>query len=128
MPFEKGHKYYPSKNKEDKEESKSADKSVQFVGEGEADIIASIMNAPKFDEEKWKQSVELVDDYDVEKQVDSKRSGYFSNLVDSFDVEASVMVLFIGGRFGFSFGQFIDFLTGWFGLDIADDDNFINFR
>lgn len=41
--------------------------------------------------------------------------------VHAFDVEASV---FLGAyvRVGFSPGEFVDFLLGWFGLDIAGDD------
>ena len=28
----------------------------------------------------------------------------------------------VSAHFGFSFGQFLDFLLGWLGADIADDD------
>ena len=28
----------------------------------------------------------------------------------------------VGGRVGFSPGEFLDFLLGWVGIDIADDD------
>ncbi len=40
----------------------------------------------------------------------------------SFDVEVGVGMIF-GGTVGFSPGQFLDFLLGWFGIDIAGDDD-----
>ena len=42
--------------------------------------------------------------------------------IHSFDIEASFMALFIGARVGFSPGEFLDFLLGWVGIDIAEDD------
>lgn len=41
--------------------------------------------------------------------------------VEAFDLEAGAIVL-VGGRIGFSPGQFADFLAGWFGADPAGDD------
>ncbi|MCZ6692164.1 MAG: hypothetical protein O7H41_21480 [Planctomycetota bacterium] len=40
----------------------------------------------------------------------------------AFDIEASVYWGIIGARAGFSPGEFVDFLLGWFGVDIAGDD------
>lgn len=40
----------------------------------------------------------------------------------AFDVEASVMALFVGARVGISPGEILDFLLGWVGIDIAGDD------
>tara|TARA_Y100000588_G_scaffold190556_1_gene204485 strand:+ start:248 stop:868 length:621 start_codon:yes stop_codon:yes gene_type:complete len=40
-----------------------------------------------------------------------------------FDLEVSAFVLCFGLDFGFSFGEFVDFILGWFGLDIANDDS-----
>ncbi len=42
--------------------------------------------------------------------------------VHAFDVEVTVMALLLGARVGFSPGEFLDFLLGWFGIDIAGDD------
>ena len=42
--------------------------------------------------------------------------------VHAFDVEVSAYALLIGVKVGFSPGEFVDFLLGWFGLDIAGDD------
>jgi hypothetical protein len=42
--------------------------------------------------------------------------------IHAFDVEAGVMLLLWGFRAGFSPGEFLDFLLGWFGIDIAGDD------
>ena len=43
--------------------------------------------------------------------------------VEMFDIEVGVMAGFVSVHFGFSPGQFADFLCGWFGLDIAGDDS-----
>lgn len=40
-----------------------------------------------------------------------------------FDFEVNVLALVIGVQFGFSLGEWVDFLLGWFGIDIADDDS-----
>ena len=40
----------------------------------------------------------------------------------AFDVEAHAFALVVGVRVGFSPGEFVDFVLGWFGLDIAGDD------
>ena len=39
-----------------------------------------------------------------------------------FDIEAGFFVLFAGARAGFSPGEFVDVILGWFGVDIAGDD------
>ena len=39
-----------------------------------------------------------------------------------FDVEAGVFIGVVGARAGFSPGEFVDFLLGWVGVDIAGDD------
>ena len=41
----------------------------------------------------------------------------------AFDIEVGATVLIIGARAGFSPGEFLDFLLGWFGVDIAGDDH-----
>lgn len=41
--------------------------------------------------------------------------------IDRFDLELGVTVG-IGARVGISPGQFLDFLAGWFGADLAEDD------
>ncbi|MCZ6691091.1 MAG: hypothetical protein O7H41_15995, partial [Planctomycetota bacterium] len=40
----------------------------------------------------------------------------------AFDIEAHLVIGFVGVRAGFSPGEFVDFLLGWFGVDIAGDD------
>ncbi len=40
-----------------------------------------------------------------------------------FDLEVSAFVLVFGLDLGFSLGEFVDFLLGWFGVDIAKDDS-----
>jgi len=47
---------------------------------------------------------------------------YVSPAIELLDIEAGVMAGFVSLHFGFSPGQFADFLLGWCGLDIADDD------
>jgi len=42
--------------------------------------------------------------------------------LNTFDIEAGGMALFVGSRVGFSPGQLIDFIIGWTGIDIAWDD------
>ena len=42
--------------------------------------------------------------------------------VHAFDVEASVYAGIVYARAGFSPGELLDFLLGWFGVDIAGDD------
>jgi hypothetical protein len=43
-------------------------------------------------------------------------------LLHSFDLEVSAFALVFGLDFGFSFGEFVDFFLGWFGVDVAGDD------
>ena len=50
--------------------------------------------------------------------LDSDRWGH----IHSWDVEAAVYAGFIVARVGFSPGEFLDFLLGWFLIDIAGDD------
>ncbi len=50
-----------------------------------------------------------------------KKGGSRWHRIHAFDVEVGVG-LFVGLRLGFSIGEFVDFLTGWFGADIAQDD------
>lgn len=42
--------------------------------------------------------------------------------VHAWDIEASAFAGVIYARVGFSPGEFLDFLLGWFGVDIAGDD------
>ena len=47
------------------------------------------------------------------------------NLINSFDIEVGGtlgLFLCLSGHVGFSPGQFLDFLLGWFGPDIGNDD------
>ncbi len=48
----------------------------------------------------------------------------FEDMVNAFDVEVGATAGVVGVRLGFSFGQFLDFITGWFGADIAKDDTY----
>ncbi len=43
--------------------------------------------------------------------------------VHYFDFEFNFLALVIGFQFGFSWGEWVDFMLGWFGIDIADDDD-----
>jgi hypothetical protein len=43
-------------------------------------------------------------------------------VADRFDIEASATAILWNIRVGFRAGQFVDFLLGWFGLDIGYDD------
>lgn len=43
--------------------------------------------------------------------------------VHAFDIEVSAYALVVGAAAGFSPGEFLDFLAGWFGLDLAGDDS-----
>lgn len=48
-----------------------------------------------------------------------------TDLIDSFDIEAGAtlgLFLCLSVHAGFSPGQFLDFVLGWFGVDIGDDD------
>ena len=61
-----------------------------------------------------------------ERQVHEEGLQWFSvkrehKLVDAFDIEVGA-TLGLSARVGFSLGQFLDFVTGWFGLDLAKDD------
>lgn len=49
------------------------------------------------------------------------REGVHRNWIHDFDLEAAV-VPFLGLSVGFSLGEFVDFLLGWFGIDLARDD------
>ncbi len=42
--------------------------------------------------------------------------------IHAFDVEVAVYAIVPYVRVGFSPGEFLDFLLGWFGADIAGDD------
>ena len=42
--------------------------------------------------------------------------------IHAFDFEASVYAGIVYAKAGFSPGEFVDFLLGWFGVDIAGDD------
>jgi hypothetical protein len=42
--------------------------------------------------------------------------------IEMFDIEAGIMAGGVSVHFGFSPGQFLDFLLGWFGADPAGDD------
>jgi len=47
--------------------------------------------------------------------------GIHRNVLHDFDFEVGAGML-LGFTVGFSLGEFLDFLLGWFGLDIAGDD------
>jgi hypothetical protein len=42
--------------------------------------------------------------------------------VHAFDIEVGVFALILGARAGFSPGELLDFILGWVGIDIAEDD------
>lgn len=48
--------------------------------------------------------------------------GYPNSDMAIFDFEVSFTVGVLYLRLGFSIGEFVDFLLGWFGVDIAGDD------
>lgn len=52
----------------------------------------------------------------------TERQSSRRTLLHAFDVEVSAFVLIFGVEFGFSFGEFVDFLLGLFTIDIAGDD------
>jgi len=39
-----------------------------------------------------------------------------------WDIEVNVFALLVGANIGFSIGQFVDWITGFFGADLGDDD------
>ncbi len=43
-------------------------------------------------------------------------------LIHYWDLEVKVFAGVVGIELGFSFGQFVDFLSGWFGADLGNDD------
>ncbi|TET37962.1 MAG: ankyrin repeat domain-containing protein [Planctomycetota bacterium] len=51
-----------------------------------------------------------------------KRKDHFRDPVNAFDFEVGVVAGVVAARFGFSPGEFADFMLGWFGLDLGDDD------
>lgn len=57
-----------------------------------------------------------------ENQSASSRQARRWSRVHAFDVGVEAWVGFGGLRLGFSPGEFLDFVLGWFGLDIAGDD------
>ncbi len=50
------------------------------------------------------------------------RRGYPRDAMAAYDIEIGATVVLLEFRVGFSIGQFVDFLLGWFGADIAGDD------
>ncbi len=42
--------------------------------------------------------------------------------IHAFDIEVGAFAIVLGARVGFSPGEFLDFLLGWVGIDIAGDD------
>lgn len=54
---------------------------------------------------------------------DCPEAGPRPKTIDAFDLSLGATVLPVSVRAGFSPGQFLDFLLGWFGLDIASDDS-----
>lgn len=59
----------------------------------------------------------VVPDFCYPTEPDRRRESW----TDSFWIEGSVRV-FLGVRAGFNPAEFLDFLLGWFGVDIAGDD------
>jgi hypothetical protein len=51
-----------------------------------------------------------------------RRENIQNKLVDRFDMDVGATLLPFSARLGFGWGQFVDFLVGWTGLDIAGDD------
>jgi len=50
------------------------------------------------------------------------RRNYPNEELAAFDIEVGVTAGLFSLRVGFSIGQFVDFLLGWFGVDIGGDD------
>jgi hypothetical protein len=50
------------------------------------------------------------------------QEGVHGNWIHDFDVEAGFVAI-LGLTAGFSLGEFLDFLLGWFGVDIVGDDD-----
>ena len=50
------------------------------------------------------------------------QAGSRKHRVHAFDIQVNVHAVLVGASVGFSPGEFVDFLLGWFGLDIAGDD------
>lgn len=47
----------------------------------------------------------------------------YKNPIHYFDLEVAVLAGVVGLEVGFSLGEFVDWLLGWFTIDIADDDS-----
>jgi len=62
--------------------------------------------------EEWPVNEEGLKTFYIEKE---------RKLIDAFEFEVGA-TLGISARVGFSLGQFLDFITGWFGVDLAGDD------
>jgi hypothetical protein len=58
-----------------------------------------------------------------EREYHAGRQGWLR--VHAFDVEASLLAGIVGVTAGFSPGELLDFLLGWFGADLAGDDRVI---
>ena len=75
--------------------------------------------APESGHDKWQQGVWRREA--LPEEIRAEREIIWSRL-HLFDIEAGVFVGIIGARAGFSPGEFVDFLLGWVGVDIAGDD------
>ena len=64
----------------------------------------------------------MEDKSQVEKIREESRRVTRWSRVHLFDIEVGAFALIVGARAGFSPGEFLDFLLGWFGADIAKDD------
>ncbi|MBI2931518.1 MAG: hypothetical protein HYY16_07685 [Planctomycetes bacterium] len=51
-----------------------------------------------------------------------KRGTYEKERIHYYDVEVSAFGVLVGVQLGFSLGQFVDWITGFFGADLGQDD------
>lgn len=68
------------------------------------------------------QNPEYYDDSRIEEWKGEEGAVNRKARIHAFDIEAGVFAGIVGARVGFSPGEFVDFLLGWFGVDIAGDD------
>jgi hypothetical protein len=82
--------------------------------------LSSATAVPDGPHTRWLWSEEPIpEDYDPT----DFEAGMRSARIHAFNIEAGVFVLVVGARAGFSPGEFLDFLLGWVGIDIAGDDH-----
>ena len=78
--------------------------------------------APIMEEADDRAPVEEPPPYGVHRDVSEYERYQRWSRVHAFDIEVGAFALILGFKAGFSPGEFVDFLLGWFGVDIAGDD------